>query len=91
MTQRAMPTRGDPPPLPLTPMAFQKTVTPVIKRVIPMIKLEIKRRNSHDQMRNSQLMKETLIVLNGNIKHRTCVALLQHFFKHQAGIIYFKP
>jgi hypothetical protein len=42
-------------------------------------------------MKNSQLMKETLIVLNGNIKHRTGVALLQHFFNHQDGIIYFKP
>jgi hypothetical protein len=86
-----MPTRGDPPPLPLTLMACQKKVTPVIKRVTPMIKCEIKRRSSDDQMRNSQLMKETLIVLNGNIKHGTCVALLHHFFNHQAGIIYFKP
>jgi hypothetical protein len=35
-------------------------------------------------------MKETLIVLNGNIKHRIRVAL-QPFLNHQAGIIYFKP
>jgi hypothetical protein len=37
-------------------------------------------------MRNSQLMKETLIVLNDNIKHHTCVVLLQHFFKHKPAL-----